>query len=134
MPSRLEAIIGLLDEIIIVAAVIVGVLWLLVATGVISLNVAVIGGGALGLALAALAVVVLRPQWLKPRVGPEALVGTRARVVRELNPEGTVRVGGELWRASSLEPVGEGEEVEVVKVEGLTLTVRRPRRPHTTDR
>lgn len=45
----------------------------------------------------------------------------------ELDPEGTVRVAGELWRASRLEPVGEGEEVEVVQVEGLTLTVRKPR-------
>lgn len=36
MPSRLEVVVGLLDEIIIVVAVIVSALWLLVAAGVIS--------------------------------------------------------------------------------------------------
>jgi len=61
----------------------------------------------------------------KPVVGPEAVIGSRGRVVRPLEPEGLIRLGGELWRARSLSgKVDAGAEVTVVKQEGTLLIVR----------
>jgi len=60
----------------------------------------------------------------QPAVGVETLVGRRAAVVVACDPEGQVRVAGELWRARALEPAAAGAEVEVVAVEGLSLVVR----------
>jgi len=59
--------------------------------------------------------------------GPEGLMGERGTALEEVGdgPEpGEVRVRGELWRARSNEVVAAGEEVEVVAIDGLTLTVR----------
>ena len=63
----------------------------------------------------------------KGAAGPEALVGAVGRAETPLDPEGTVFLHSELWRARSDEPVDKGEEVEVTSVEGLLLHVRRRR-------
>ncbi len=49
-----------------------------------------------------------------------------AVVVKELKPEGTVKSRGELWSARSEDgnAIPEGQEVEVLRAEGLTLWVR----------
>jgi membrane protein implicated in regulation of membrane protease activity len=52
----------------------------------------------------------------RPAVGVEALVGVEAVV----DPDGWVRVQGELWRARGAAP---GDRVRVVAVDGLTLVV-----------
>jgi len=36
-----------------------------------------------------------------------------------------VKVHGEIWKASSTEPIQKGEEVVIVDVDGLTLVVER---------
>ncbi|GAB4261306.1 NfeD family protein [Deferrisoma sp.] len=58
--------------------------------------------------------------------GSEGLVGERGRVVEPPGPDrpGRVFVHGEYWNARCPDPVEPGAEVEVVSVEGLTLTVR----------
>jgi len=60
-----------------------------------------------------------------PHMGPATLVGASGTVVQRLAPEGTVRIGGELWRAetraAALEP---GARVRVEALRGLTLLVR----------
>jgi membrane-bound serine protease (ClpP class) len=60
--------------------------------------------------------------------GVERLSGERGIAETELNPEGFVRVRGELWRAQ-LEPssaaVHPGEAVVVVSGRGMTLIVRK---------
>lgn len=59
-------------------------------------------------------------------VGVEALAGRTGTVVTDLAPEGTVRVGGELWTAKAVDgPIRVGEEIEIVAVEGVILKVRR---------
>lgn len=63
----------------------------------------------------------------RPAVGVEALLGQVATVQRELAPEGQVRVAGELWRArlsGGAPAVPRGDRVEVVGIDGLTLTVQ----------
>ncbi|MCX8068376.1 MAG: nodulation protein NfeD [Anaerolineae bacterium] len=64
----------------------------------------------------------------KPRsvTGQEGLVGQSGVAKSRLDPEGWVLVSGELWRAvAEGEPVEEGNEVEVLRVEGFRLYVRK---------
>ena len=56
--------------------------------------------------------------------GSESLVGERGEAISDLQPQGEVRVHGEIWRAKSSDPVIAGAEVEVVRVDGLRLEVR----------
>jgi membrane-bound serine protease (ClpP class) len=79
--------------------------------------VAIVAGG---LADVAEALVLL--SWSRRRrsvSGVEALVGKTAIVSTPMQ----VRVAGELWEATSDEPLVAGEEVEVTGVDGLTLRV-----------
>ncbi len=65
--------------------------------------------------------------WLSKRrraqVGAEALLGAVAEVVTACRPEGSVRVGGELWRARCDHGADAGERVRVRALDGLTLLV-----------
>jgi len=68
--------------------------------------------------------------WLKLRnrratMGAEALVGTPGRALSNLDPEGQVRVKGQIWNARSHERVAEGEDVVVLSIDGLRLEVAR---------
>jgi membrane-bound serine protease (ClpP class) len=56
--------------------------------------------------------------------GAEGLVGERAVAIERCDPDGSMRMRGEIWRARSETPVERGETVEVVAVDGLTLVVR----------
>ena len=60
--------------------------------------------------------------------GVASLVGQMAVVATDLVPRGTVRLDNQLWTAVSQdgELIGTGEKVEVVKVDGIILTVIRP--------
>ncbi len=82
---------------------------------------------AAGLTHVAESLVLLR--WSRRRrsvSGVEALVGQTAVVSTPTQ----VRVAGELWEATSEEPLVSGEEVEVTGVDGLTLLVsQRSRAP-----
>ncbi|MGQ9888581.1 MAG: NfeD family protein [Aggregatilineales bacterium] len=63
----------------------------------------------------------------------ETLIGARGRVVKALNPIGTVNVHGELWTATSDHPLHPGDEVIVVEREGLRVIVegvKHKRQPH----
>ncbi|MDK2871147.1 MAG: hypothetical protein PWQ16_499 [bacterium] len=73
---------------------------------------------ALGLALYA--------QRRKPLSGKEGMIGEKGIAKTNLSPVGTVLVHGELWRAVSVEgEIAEGEKVEVVGINGLTLKVKK---------
>lgn len=71
--------------------------------------------------------------WLKWRkvksiTGAETYVGAVGRAVTDCNPNGQVRVRGQLWRAYCPEGAEAGDEIEVQAVDGLRLEVR-PRVP-----
>ena len=59
----------------------------------------------------------------KPIISPEAIVGSKGKATTLLAPKGYVRVGGELWQASSISTINAGEEVIVTGIEGMTLLV-----------
>ena|SRR5215218_10659900 len=61
----------------------------------------------------------------RPAVGVESLVGMRATAVTPCRPDGRVRIAGELWQARCIDGADQGDSVEVVAVDGLTLFVRR---------
>jgi membrane-bound serine protease (ClpP class) len=93
------------------------------------------GGVSVGVALAGtipfavLAVVLMRlvlrsRQW-KSVTGKEELIGSQGIAMAQLaaGAEGMVRVHGELWRAESSQPLKEGDNVRILRVEGLKLYV-----------
>lgn len=53
--------------------------------------------------------------------------GKKAEVTRKLDPEGYVRIGGELWRARLIDdvPAEKGDRVSVEEREGLLLRVKK---------
>jgi membrane protein implicated in regulation of membrane protease activity len=59
----------------------------------------------------------------RPVITPD-MAGSQGKMVTPLAPQGYVRVGGELWQASTEGSVlGEGEEVVVEGMKGLVLIV-----------
>src|SRR5687768_5453751 len=87
---------------------------------------------ALGVALVAVALVaeigelVLWRRFLdriRVSTGAEALPGTTGEAITACDPEGSVRVRGEIWKARSDSPVARGEQIVVEAVDGLTLSV-----------
>ncbi len=62
----------------------------------------------------------------KPMVGLPAMVGSKGKVVSPLVPAGLIKIGDELWEATSAgRRIDTGEEVIVVEQDGLKLVVRK---------
>src|SRR5256885_3389602 len=79
----------------------------------------VLGGGVPGIAES-----LLLLRWSRRRraiTGAEALVGSSGSVATPTQ----VRVAGELWRARSRDELVPGDEVRILAVDGMTLTVER---------
>lgn len=80
---------------------------------------------AFGLITIFLGTLAMRARRLKPATGMETLVGEVGVSRTAVDPEGTVFVHGEYWKARSAESIPAGERVRVDKVEDLMLIVRR---------
>lgn len=57
--------------------------------------------------------------------GREAILHGRGRVVKARGRRFTVRLDGELWNAESRDTLRTGDEVRVIGIEGLVLSVER---------
>lgn len=125
MPSRLEPIIGVLDETIIIGIIIVVILWGFSALDFMSLTDSLIVGIVCLITLALFAYLILKPQLQKPMIGPETYIGKMVKAATDLNPDGLISIDGEYWSAVSRELVKEGEYVEVLTVMGLKLKVKK---------
>jgi len=106
------------------------VLWGLPKLGI---RIPLAGLIALMAALAAYAVITYRmgSRVLRRKTvaGLTDMVGSKGKVVTPLDLEGLVRIKGELWKSKSVdERIDAGEEVIVVKQDGLKLIVRRNKR------
>jgi membrane-bound serine protease (ClpP class) len=64
-----------------------------------------------------------RMRGVKVVTGAENLVGAVGKSVEPLDPEGHIRVQGELWQARASEAVPAGAKVRVVAIDDLTLEV-----------
>ncbi len=66
---------------------------------------------------------VIRARTKKPTTGVEGLIGEVGVSVSLLDPEGTVSIHGELWRAECDERIEKGERIKVIGVNHLKLKV-----------
>ena len=109
-----------------VLALILGSMILFSGTGVgrLSLTVILIATGVTALFFLLVVGAGLRAQKWPVKTGSAGLVGQRAVVIERLAPDGSVRLGDEIWRAIASTPVEAGSAVEITGVEGLTLRVR----------
>lgn len=68
----------------------------------------------------------VRAQRLKPVTGMGALIGKKGDAINSLNPEGMIKVNGEMWNAVSLSGIiNPGENIIVKEIKNLTLYVER---------
>ena len=119
----LMVLVLLLDE---AAAVILVLLVLWFFKIEIPLWVAITGALLLGIFAFITHKVIIPSFHKKKATGSEAMVGLEGEVVAPLNPLGVVRVEGEYWKAISVdEGVAAGESVEILRVDRLTLEVKR---------
>ncbi len=67
----------------------------------------------------------IRVQFTSNQTGKESMIGRRAEVIESIdNQHGRVFVSGEYWNAVSEESIAEGEECEIVAIDGLTIKVK----------
>ncbi len=113
----------LLDEVIAVALVLV-VLWFFKIS--LPLWVAIVLALLLG-AFAFITYKLIIPSFHARQVtGPEGMLGYVGEVMEPLTPEGMVKIEGEYWKARSVDgDVAEGESVEILGLDKLTLEVKR---------
>ena len=61
----------------------------------------------------------------KPVTGSEGMLGLEGTVIKPLTPFGVIMIDGEYWKAKSVdENIAVGEEVEILRLNGLTLEVK----------
>jgi len=89
----------------------------------------VIGTGAvIGVSFAGILFFALRSQKAPPIMGTQTLSGKQGTALSRIDPRGQVQLQSEQWSAELAEgadPVEAGEKVEVVRVDGLRLVVRK---------
>ena len=90
----------------------------------------------LALAFLALATTKVRTAMRRPKAtGTTALVGAKGVTLSPVDPQGQVRVRGEIWKARTRgEVLLKEEPIEVLSVEGLTLVVQRIVGPNSSPR
>jgi membrane-bound serine protease (ClpP class) len=68
----------------------------------------------------------LKAQKRKPTTGVEGLINETAEVITDLNPNGLIKIHGEIWNAESSEgTVQKGTKVIIVSVSDLKLMVKK---------
>ena len=118
----LKVLILLLDE---AAAVVVVLLVLWVLEIEIPLPIAVVAALFFGGLVFVIHKAVIPTLHKKKVTGAEGLIGLEGEVIEPLTPVGVVRIEDEYWKAKSVgENIAVGEEVEILGMSGLTLTVR----------
>ena len=76
----------------------------------------------------------VKSQRIQPITGEAGMLGSVGQALTAIDPGGTgrVRTRGEIWTATSAEPITAGDMVRVVGLQGLLLTVRPDRTAPTT--
>ncbi len=69
--------------------------------------------------------IALRARHSKVVTGEQGMIGAIGEARTDIDPEGKVMIGGELWNAHARSRVGYGEQVVVRKIEGLELEVEK---------
>lgn len=123
----LKAFILLLDELAVIAVIIIVLRFFKIEIPLpVIIMIVLIAGG-----LVFLTHIAVIPSFHKKQTtGKEGMIGQQVNVVDPLRPVGAVMVNGELWKAKSMDSgkIESGDDVEIVKIEGLTLMVARLKR------
>ncbi len=69
--------------------------------------------------------VAIRAQRSRVDTGKEGLIGLVGEARTDIDGKGQIFIRGEIWNARSDQPVGKGQKVTVVAVEGLVLKVKK---------
>lgn len=123
----LKVLVLLLDEAVVLTMVILVLRYFRVQIPLPTTIVIVLIVGALVL-MVHIAVI---PSFHRKQVtGREGMIGLQGTVIASLTPVGAVMVNGERWKAKSVDGdnIEVGEDVEIVRMEGLTLKVGRLKR------
>ena len=118
----LMILVALIDDIVILAVILLA-LWLFKVkfTWPIITVILLLFGGRVYMTYRAVGSSINR----KKATGSEAMIGLECEVIEPLTPTGIVRIGVEYWKAKSAgEDIATGEEVEILRMDGLTLMVR----------
>jgi membrane-bound serine protease (ClpP class) len=94
----------------------------------ISISFPVLVGIMVAWAAFAISLFVFTTQTLKKQVpvGLPSMIGAKGKAASSLDPEGMVRIKGELWVATVAEgDISAGENIEVIGEDGLKLVVQR---------
>ena len=65
----------------------------------------------------------------RAQVGVQTMIGTVGEAIGALDPEGQVKVDGEIWKAHGPADIRAGDNVRVTGVNGLTLEVEKAETP-----
>ncbi len=91
----------------------------------LSLRVAIPTLGASAAIFGLLTAIVIRSHRRKVVTGEEGLVGEIGVADTDLNPAGKVFVQGEIWDATSEEPIRKGEKVKILGLENFKLSIKK---------
>ena len=75
-----------------------------------------------------LVTLAVRSQRTRTSTGLESMVGQIAVAKTDIQPQGKVFIVGELWNATSDEPITAGDEVEIISGEGMLLKVKKAKK------
>jgi membrane-bound serine protease (ClpP class) len=103
--------------VLLAVAIIAAVFWLPSPWGIVAII------GALVVELAEIGLFVWYSKRRRATTGAEGLVGAVGVAVTTCDPDGQIRVEGELWNAICDEGARPGDRVVVQRLEGLTLIV-----------
>ena len=65
----------------------------------------------------------------KAQVGVQTLIGMTGEAISALEPDGQIKVDGEIWKAHGPADIRAGDNVRVTGVNGLTLEVEKAEAP-----
>jgi len=124
-----EALIALIDEIIVITVIILIALGILFIYNLIDILTLIAIVGVYVLIVFIIGFKIAKSQLEKPKVGHESLIGAKGYVVEDIRGEGLVFVQGELWKARSVNGsfIPRGTNIVVVDVSGLVLIVKKYR-------
>ena len=108
-----------------IAAFVIGSVILLDEESGLAVSLPLIGGVALASAgfLMGVVAMLVRARRRPVAIGKQRMVGMVGEAIEDLDPEGQVKVAGEIWRARAARPVAAGSRVRVRAVRGLVLEV-----------
>ena len=61
----------------------------------------------------------------KPTTGREGLIGEIGTAITKIDKDGQVQIHGEIWKAFSDEAIKKGDDVQITRVDGLVIKVRK---------